>query len=182
MDLPDHGPTDTLRNILQLFEAKGLEPPTVTTSNGQNAPVGVSGGMGSNLIEDPAPASPAPPAPSAPPTEIKRRGRPPKAAAPPPPSDDTGLADTDAPEDLAGPVDPDEEDALGLTQPSMTGKDALELALGKVRVIYARGNRGPVKELQQKMGIASFTDIPPSDGHRFLALVIKLEEQLGMRV
>jgi hypothetical protein len=102
--------------------------------------------------------------------------------------DPSGLADSDdepetpAAEDLNGPVDPDDDDALGLAAPSMTPAEALELGLGKVRAIYAKGHKAPVKALQQKLGIAKFTDIPPTEGHNFLGMVIKLEEQVGMRV
>ena len=89
------------------------------------------------------------------------------------------LADTD---DAQGPVDPDDDDALGLAPPSMTENEAKELGLGKIREIYARGHRAEVKELQQKLGIGKFTDIPDKDGHKLLKLVVAIEEKLGMRV
>lgn len=161
---------ETQAELLQSFKAAGLPAPQVTLHNGEAPPT--------------PPSAPPPPTPAAVSTEpAKRKGRPPKTT-PPPPVDDTGLADTD-PLDLQGPVDQgddDDGDALGLTPPSMTGQDALESGLGKVRVMYAAGHKAPVKQLQQQFNVASFQDIPPTEGHKFLATVIKLEEQLGLRV
>jgi hypothetical protein len=116
------------------------------------------------------------------------RGRPPKAATaagnggkPATPPVDSGLADDD-PTDLAGPTDPDDEDALGLSAPSMTPHEALEQGLGIARDLYAGGHRGPVKEVQQKWGVAKFTDIPSTDGHKFLKTMMDLQGKLGLRV
>jgi outer membrane biosynthesis protein TonB len=128
--------------------------------------------------------TPTPPAAAAEPVKAPRKPRAAKAA--PPPVEDTGLADSDDPvPDLNGPVDDDDDDdgsSLGLAAPSMTGQDALESGLGKVRVMYAKGHKVSVKQLQQQFNVASFQDIPPTEGHKFLATVIKLEEQLGLRV
>ena len=88
-----------------------------------------------------------------------------------------GLAD-----DLNGPVDPDDDDALGLSQPSMTAKEALEQGLGRLREIYAKGHRKEVKDLQGKLGIAKFTDVDEKDGHKLFTLVGELETKLGLRV
>lgn len=147
-----------------------------------------------------APAAPPTPKPVPPPIPVPEPTPPPAAAAEPPrtrkpraakaapaPVEDTGLADTDEPDpvqDLNGPLDDDDDDgaSLGLAAPSMTGQDALESGLGKVRVMYAKGHKVSVKQLQQQFNVASFQDIPPTDGHKFLATVIKLEEQLGLRV
>jgi len=97
------------------------------------------------------PAAPKPPAePSPSPAATPRpRGRPAKT----PPAPNGGglvLADEDEPKDVAGPPDPDDEDALGLAQPSLTDGEALEQALGGTREIYAQGHRGPMKEMQQR--------------------------------
>ena len=167
-------------DLLKAFQTAGWPAPQITLHNGDGR------------SDDPSPppsAQPPPPAPVAAAAEpAKRRGRPAKAAAPSPVVEDTGLADTD-PLDLNGPTvgdpaDDDDDDAetLGLAAPSMTGQDALEAGLGKVRVIFAKGHRSSIKDLQKQFNVASFADIPATEGHRFLASVVKLEEQLGLRV
>jgi len=185
-------------DFAKAFVTAGMAPPTMTvTGPGPGAP---------KPPADPAPIPMPPPAPTPAPTPPAAKkpaikGRSPAKPPPPvPPVDDTGLADSD-PDPTPTPIpvetqlDPvdldvagddaeadDDQDALGLGGSSMTGQDALEAGLGKARVLFANGHKASVKDIQKKFNVASFKDITPTQGHELLAMVIKLEEQLGLRV
>jgi len=79
-------------------------------------------------------------------------------------------------------VDPDDEDALGLSPAGRTGLEALEQALGGVRNLFNANHKAVVKEIQTAFGVAKFSDIEPKDGHKLLRLVEAASQKVGMRV
>jgi hypothetical protein len=140
-------------------------------------------------VEDatPPPASPEP--------SKRPRGRPP-AASPlrPPPAQDQPLhaeAGNGTDDDFLIPpgavaaeatLDPDDEDALGLSPAGRTGLEALEQGLGGVRNLFNANHKAVVKEIQTAFGVAKFSDIEPKDGHKLLRLVEAAAQKVGMRV
>lgn len=147
------------------------------------------GGVGvtTEIIGDPEPAQAAAasqaPAAAAP-GRRGRKGANGAATAPAAPPAADPLADTsaDTAADVSGPVDLEDEDSLGLPPASLTNEEAWEQALGSVRDIYAKGHRTEIKDLQKKLDVGKFTDIPKSDGHKLLAMVVAIQEKLGLRV
>lgn len=99
-------------------------------------------------------------------------------ASPDPPASDP-LATGD---DLAGPVDPaeDEGDALGLAQPTLSPAEAHARGLVLTRALFNANQRGPVKTIQKQMGVAKFTDIPISDGPKLYALAKAEADKAGI--
>lgn len=155
--------------------------PKIAVTTGTSAPQPTPP-KGSNGASAAAPATAAAPAAAAP----AKKGRPAKNAAAAAPavaaSDPLAAGDDDPLGDVAGPVDPaDEEgDALGLAQPTLSPAEAHEKGMNLARELYGKGHKAQVKSLQTQMGIAKFTDIPVSEGHKFYKLALDCAGQVGV--
>lgn len=154
----------------------------VTTGTSPTPPAPPKGSNGAGVAA-PATATAAAPVAAAAPA---KKGRPAKNAAAAAPavaaSDPLAAGDDDPLGDVAGPVDPaDEEgDALGLAQPTLSPAEAHEKGMNLARELYGKGHKAQVKSLQTQMGIAKFTDIPVSEGHKFYKLALDCAGQVGV--
>jgi len=145
--------------------------PAAPPTGGSNGGDGGNSGNGSDDTPAAAPAAPR-----------NRGGRPPKAqpvAQATPPVDDPL-----APDDLAGPVDPsdDDGDALGLSPPTLSPGEMHAKGLVMSRELFNRGDKKAVKHIQTQMGIAKFTDIPIAEGPKLYKLAKELCDKAGIHV
>lgn len=95
--------------------------------------------------------------------------------------------DPDPVVDLTGPANgdgttaTDDADDLGLAPTTMSPAEAKEASLALLRDIYAV-HPANVKALQKDLKVAKFSDVPVSDGHAFYKQVVKIAQDVGMRV
>lgn len=90
------------------------------------------------------------------------------------------------PADVAGPVngadDADDDDPLGLgVAPGMSPAEARDEALALVRQVYYAGHTAQVKTLQQAFNVATFKDVPVSEGHNLYRQALKMAQDTGVR-
>jgi hypothetical protein len=101
------------------------------------------------------------------------------------PTSDASLNQLASAADLAGGTNgqdqSDDDDALGLSAPSMSPGEAKDAALAIVREAYSAGHVAQVKALQKELGVAKFYDVDVAGGHAFYQRVMKLAHEVGIR-
>ena len=79
----------------------------------------------------------------------------------------------------------DDDDLLGVSQPSLTAEEAWEKGLGILREAMARDKdkcRPLIRAVQKQFGTTKLGEVPPAKGHEVLKAAVEVAEKMGMSV
>jgi len=79
----------------------------------------------------------------------------------------------------------DDDDLLGVSQPSISAEEAWEKGLGMLREAMARDKdkcRPLIRAVQKQFGTTKLGEVPPAKGYEVLKAAVEVAEKMGMAV